>query len=186
MLDDNKDLFLEQCGEMEQKLLIMYLIDRMEIPLSYNHISEFVLDTGYMEYLELMKCLFDMEEMGYLDKTTEGNSSRYEVTSTGIEALEMFAKRIPQVVKGKINQYILDNKRVIKKDYEVLANYFEEHNSDGSLDFIVKCGTYENDTMLMELNVSVVSKEQAKLICKNWKKNASAYYASIIKDITAQ
>ncbi len=184
MSEDKKEVSVDEYGEVEQKLLILYLIDSMEIPLSYNQISEFILEVGYMDYITLITCLANMEEADYLDKTVEGTSSRYDITETGKEALEFFGKRIPSSVKNRIKQYIVENKNYIKRDYEIIANYFEEVLEDGRFEYIVKCGTYENDTMLMELNISVVSKEQAKLICNNWKKNVSSIYTNIIKEIT--
>lgn len=184
MSEDKKEVFIDEYGEVERKLLILYLIDAMEIPLSYNQISEFILDVGYMDYITLITCLSDMEESEYLEKTIEGTSSRYDVTDIGKEALEFFGKRIPISAKNRIKQYIVENKNYIKRDYEIIANYFEEVLDDGSYEYIVKCGTYENDTMLMELNISVVSKEQAKLICNNWRKNVSSIYTNIIKEIT--
>ncbi len=184
MSDIEKDIVLDEYGEVEQKLLILYLIDSMEIPLSYNQISDFILDVGYMDYITLITCLTSMEEANYLEKTKEGTSDRYSITEIGKEALELFGKRIPVAVKNRIKQYIVDNKNYIKRDYEIIANYFEEVLEDGRFEYIVKCGTYENDTMLMELNISVVSKEQAKLICSNWKKNVSSIYNNIIKEIT--
>ncbi len=184
MSENKKEVFLDEYGEVEQKLLILYLIDAMEIPLSYNQISDFILDVGYMDYITLITCLADMEEADYLEKTTEGTSNRYDIKEKGKEALEFFGKRIPIAIKNRIKQYIVENKNYIKRDYEIIANYFEEVVEDGRFEYIVKCGTYENDTMLMELNISVVSKEQAKLICNNWKKNVGAIYTNIIKEIT--
>lgn len=183
-MNDDKKVLLDEYGEVEHKLLILYLIESMEIPLSYNQISDFILDVGYMDYITLITCLADMEEADYLDKTTEGTSNRYTVTRNGTEALELFGKRIPISIKNRIKQYIVENKNYIKKDYEIIANYFEEVLDDGTFEYIVKCGTYENDTMLMELNISVVSKDQAKLICNNWKNNVSTIYTNIIKEIT--
>ncbi len=184
MSEDKKEVFVDEYGEVEQKLLILYLIDSMEIPLSYNQISEFILEVGYMDYITLITCLGNMEEADYLNKTVEGTSNRYDITETGKEALEFFGKRIPVAVKNRIKQYIIENKNYIRRDYEIIANYFEEALDDGRYEYIVKCGTYENDTMLMELNISVVSKEQAKLICNNWKNNVSSIYTNIIKEIT--
>lgn len=183
-MDNENEISLDEYGEIEQKLLIMYLIESTEIPLSYNQISDFILDVGYMDYVTLITCLSDMEEANYLNTIIEGTSHRYTITQNGTEALELFGKRIPVAVKNRIKQYIIDNKNYIKKDYENIANYFEEVLDDGSVEYIVKCGTYENDTMLMELNISVVSKDQAKLICNNWKNNISSIYTNIIKEIT--
>lgn len=184
MIDNKDEIFLDEYGEVEQKLIIMYLIDAAGIPLLYNEISDFILEVGYMDYVTLITCLADMEETNYLTKTLEGTTNRYAVTKIGIEALELFGERIPDAVKYRINQYISENKHNIKNDYEVFATISEKVLNDGSTDYIVKCGAYDNDAMLMELNVSVVSKDLAKLVLNNWKNNMATIYKTIFEEIT--
>ena len=46
-------------------------------------------------------------------------------------------------------------------------------------DFLVKCGLHDdNEQYLLEISVSVVSKQQALAICRNWRKNVSHLYGS--------
>jgi len=69
-------------------------------------------------------------------------------------------------VKNRINKYVAENRQQVMKGFETTANHFYDNDSG---EFIVKCGVYDFDTLLMELNLSVVNKEQALLICNNWK-----------------
>ena len=162
---------------IENKLLILYLIDKMDIPLSDRQIAEFVLPFGFMSDFDLSRNLAEMTQNGFLDKSLDINVIRYSILGKGGEALEFFEKRLPPETRGKINQYVIDNRRTIKKDYEINANYFYDHTYD---EYIVKCAFYEDERMLMELNVSVVSNEQAKNICANWKENAAKIFKDII------
>ncbi|MDR1689917.1 MAG: DUF4364 family protein [Clostridiales bacterium] len=168
---------------IEGKLLLLYLIDQMDIPLSNNQISQFALNEDYMDYFILQQNLTEMTESGFLDKYQDNNTTRYTILDKGIEILDFFQKRIPTDIRNKINQYVLENRKTIKKDYEVTANYFYDHTNN---EFIVKCGVYEDETMLMELNISVVSKEQAKTICANWKKNVKTLYGDTLASLLAK
>ena len=38
----------------------------------------------------------------------------------------------------------------------------------------------------MEVSVSVVSKEQAQQICRNWRKNVNRYYRTILTSLAAE
>jgi hypothetical protein len=48
---------------------------------------------------------------------------------------------------------------------------------------MVYCKVKENDITLINLQVSVASREQAKKICDNWKKNAQNLYGSILSSL---
>jgi len=72
---------------------------------------------------------------------------------------------------------VKENSKRIRAEYAVTANYFPEFNGD----FLVKCGLCDDDgAPLMELSVSVVSKQQAQQICRNWRKNVSHLYGSFL------
>lgn len=180
MSETGKNTMIEEYDEAENKLLLLYLIDKMDIPLSNTQISQFALEENYMNYFTLQQSLSEMVESGYLDKTQDNNNTRYTATDEGITTLEYFEKHIPIDIRNKINQYVLDNRSTIKKDFEITANYFYDHPNN---EFIVKCGIYEDDSMLMEINVSVVNRNQAKLICNNWKQNVNKLYGSILSEL---
>ncbi len=170
----------ETYAQVEHKLLLMYFIDKMDLPLTNAQISQFALEENFMNYFGLQQVLAEMVSSGYLDKSQDNNTSRYVMTEEGLVTLEYFERHIPTDVRNRINKYVADNHRAVKKDFEITANYFYDH---GNNDFIVKCGIYEDETMLMEINVSVVSREQAKLICNKWKKDVNSLYGNIIAQL---
>lgn len=176
----NKETNINEYGQVENKLLLLYLIDKMDIPLSNSQISQFALEENYMNYFSLQQSLSEMVQVNYLDTAQENNTTRYTITDQGLLSLEYFEKHIPIAIRNKINNYVLENRRNLKKDYEITANYFYDHNNN---EFVVKCGVYENSTTLMEINVSVVSRDQAKLIAKNWKSNVNLLYSNVLEQL---
>ena len=168
--------------EVEKKLLLLYLLDRMDLPLSNAQISEFSLEQNYMDYFLLQQSLSEMVESGYLEKSSDGNHTFYAITDEGLTTLDYFEKHIPLSVRNHINQYVVKHKNIVKRDYEVTANYFYDH---GRNEFIIKCGVYEDEAMLMEINLSVVNRDQAKLVCKNWKARVANIYSNIISELAA-
>jgi hypothetical protein len=62
----------------------------------------------------------------------------------------------------------------------VTATYFLDSETN---EYIVKCGVYEDKRILMEINVSVVSRDQAKLIQNNWKSHVSEIYMNILNEM---
>ncbi|MDR1642257.1 MAG: DUF4364 family protein [Clostridiales bacterium] len=165
---------------VEDKLVILYLLDKMDLPLSRSQITDFAREGEYMEYYALQQTLADMVDSKYLDKASDNNNTRYSITEEGVTTLSYFKNRIPKAVREKINTYVNAHFDSVKRDYEVTSSYFA--NSETG-EFIVKCGVYEDKCALMEINVSVVSKEQAKLIQANWKAHVSELYMKILTEL---
>ncbi|MCL2016680.1 MAG: DUF4364 family protein [Defluviitaleaceae bacterium] len=162
----------------ETKLTILYLIDRMDLPLSRSQITDCVLQAELMDYYTLQQSLSEMAEGGYLDAVTDSNTTRYTLTDDGIKMLEYFEKRIPPSVRNKINHYIKNNLKDIKRTFENTATFFPNTKNN---EFIVKCGVYEESRVLMELSISVDTREQARTIQNNWKNSAKTLYGDIIQ-----
>ncbi len=165
----------------ENKLILLYLIDKMDIPLSNSQISQFALEEDYMNYFSIQQCLAEMVDSKFLETTQENNNTRYTINDNGLQTLDYFENNIPLQIRNRINNYVKENRKILKRDYEITANYFYDHKTN---EYIVKCGVYEDDVTLMELNVSVVSKDQAKIISNNWKNNVSNLYSNILGHLT--
>ena len=75
-----------------------------------------------------------------------------------------------------INLYILYT-------YIVYKYHFYDKNSN---EYIIKCGIYEDEMTLMELTLSVVSREEANLICKNWRDNVNNLYGDILNKLIGE
>lgn len=160
----------------EDKLIILYLVEKMGIALSNSEICQFLLEKNYINYFNAQQYLSELVESGFLDQQKENNTTRYSLTDEGTEVLSIFIKHISPAAKNDIISYVHENGKRIKAEYEVTANYFLELNNEYS----VKCGIYDSEGVcLMEINVSVPSKEQARLMCSNWKKNVNKLYGSI-------
>ena len=165
---------------VENKLLILYLIDKMDLPLSRSQITEFANECDYMDYYTLQQTLAEMVEDKYLEKTQENNNTRFSISDEGLTALEYFEKHIPGATRARINKYVHDNFNSVKKDYEITANYFLDNETN---EYIVKCGVYDDEKILMEINISVVSRDQAKLILNNWKTRVNVMYMNILRQL---
>ncbi|MDL2248907.1 DUF4364 family protein, partial [Tyzzerella sp. OttesenSCG-928-J15] len=167
-------------AQVENKLILLYLIEKMDIPISTSQISQFVLGESMIGYFDLQQCLSEMVDDNYVEATQENNNTRYSITDTGLTTLDYFEKRIPVYIRNKINKHVLENRKYIKRDYETTANYFKDIHTG---DYTVKCGIYEDDAMLMEINLTVVSREHARGICENWRNNVTQLYGNILGNL---
>ena len=161
----------------DNKLMILYLLDKMDMPMTNAQITDFFVSENLLTYFDLQQLLAKMVDDNYLEKYVDNNTASYNVTDHGAQTLELLEKRIMQPARSKINIFISENRRLIKKAYEITSNYFYDHQTG---EFIVKCGAYDGDTTLMEIAMSVVTREQAKLICRNWKANVNRLYGKFL------
>ena len=166
--------------KFEDKLMLLYLIDKMDLPLSSNQITLFAVADNQMELFLVQQYLAEMAQSGYLEKFQDSSATRYSITEEGMNALEFFEKQIPQETRAAINDYVIKNRKVAKKDYNVVASQIFDFSIN---EYLIRCGVYENDSMLMEVNLYVVSKEQAQFICNNWKENIQHLYANILSQL---
>jgi DNA-binding PadR family transcriptional regulator len=172
---------------VENKLIVLYLLNRMVLPMSRGQIAEMVLSGDFMDFFTLQQALSEMVDIGYLDASQENaadnNTTRYTLTEEGTNTLEFFERRITFSTRQAIIRYANENRQKIQKDYEKTATYFPDENND---EFRVKCGVYEDKRALLELFISVDTREQAKFIQSNWQRNASVLYGRIIDALTTQ
>lgn len=165
---------------VESKLLLLYLIDKVNLPISTSQISQFMLEEGILNFFELQQSLSELVESKYVDMTKENNNTRYTITDLGLASLKYFEKRIPLYIRNKISAYVCENREQIKRGYETTANYFKDIQTG---EYTVKCGIYEDDYLLMEVNITVVGRKQAKDICENWKNNTSLVYDKVLSGL---
>ncbi len=161
----------------QNKLIILHLVQKMGISLSNSEICQFLLNNEYMDYFSAQQYLAELVDANWLEKTKEHNNTRYVITDDGEDVISYFKKYINDNVKDEIALYVKENSKRIRDEYAVTANYFPEHSGD----YLVKCGLCDDSGMtLMQINVSVVSKQQAQQICKNWRKNVNHLYGTFL------
>ena len=158
------------------KLLILYILDKINMDLTNSQITQVVLETEMMNYFSLQQFLSQLMESKFLTTYKESHREYYSLTQKGLEILEYFLSRISEDVTKKIDEYISLNKKSLLSDTEVKSSFIQQNDNE----FIVNLRVIENQSNLIDLNLNVSSEKQAQKICNNWKRNASYMYAEII------
>ncbi len=166
----------------ENKLIILYLVQKMGISLTNSEICQFLLTKEYIDYFTAQEYLAELVDALWLEKMKEHNHTRYVLTEDGEDVINYFENHIPGSIKEEITEYANENNKRIRAEYAVTAHYFPESNGD----FLVKCGLCDdNGSVLMEISAAVVSREQAQQVCKNWRKNVSTLYGSFLTTLVS-
>lgn len=170
MFEDNSDELLKS------KLLILYIMNRVDIPMLNNDITQFVLEHNYMNYFLIQQFLGELVNSKFIEITTKEGSEYYELTKAGRDSLAFFEDRIPEEIKNSIDETYQEKKRQIVLKSQIIANYFKKSESE----YIVILKVVEKDSVIFSLTLDVPSPQQAQMICDNWKDNSSDVFKDIM------
>lgn len=159
------------------KLIVLYLLSRVKMPLSLSQMTQVILEKGYTDYFSLQQYLTELERSKFITISRQSNSSYYEISDKGEQTLDFFASRIPEFIVQELNQFIDNNWRKFKSELDIHADYTPNKTNE----YIVNCKVTENDSILIDLNLTVGSKKQALEMCNKWRSEATELYGEILQ-----
>lgn len=159
--------------EMELKILILYVIRRVSVPVPRNELTDLVLlcDDG-IGYFEFTECLFDLIKTGHV-REEEGS---YLLTQKGLENGEATEKSIPYSVRIRAEKACATVKQLLERDSMIHATH-ELRQLGG---FTVKLTMGDGMGDLIDLELLCGDADQAKKIESNFRKHAEKLYGKII------
>lgn len=161
------------------KLSILFYAQALNIPLNNEQITEFFIKKLLINYFDLQQMLAELVETQHLSYM-EGRQSRYyTLTSKGREALEFFRSRIDINTRQTILEYADANRDRMRKESQLTADYKRLDNQE----YEVMLRVMEGEMILMEMKLNVISSEQAKTICSNWRKKAPEVYKKVMESL---
>lgn len=159
------------------KLIVLYLLSKVKMPLTLSQITQIILERGYTDYFSMQQYLNQLVESALIIKSADSNISHFEISPKGLQTLDFFSTRVPLSIRKELDQFIENNWRQLRSELDVFAEYmpYKEH------EYIVHCKVTENDSPLIDIHLNVVSKKQAIELCENWKQNSSTLYSQLIQ-----
>lgn len=166
----------------QNKVLILYILDTIEKPVTNDALLELVLSIQEINYFYFQQFLLDLLENKYITQYQEDEHSGilYSLTKSGKEALELTKDMIPGILKLKIDNTIKGELGEIEEEVSIVSEFAPGNKND----FIVTCKVVENNRTIFEVSTSAASREQAKYISDNWKENAIDIYPKMIDLLT--
>ena len=111
------------------KLIVLYMLDRVDFPLSTSQISEFVLDKGYTTYFKLQQALSELMDAGLIRDESTHNRTLYHLTEDGSSTIDYFKNNISQDIQKDVNEYLKEKKYDLKNEKQtLLSNSFVSHS----------------------------------------------------------
>ncbi|MCR5836426.1 MAG: DUF4364 family protein [Lachnospiraceae bacterium] len=161
------------------KLIILYMLNKVNFPLTNTQISDFFLENDYTNYFSLQQSINDLDSKGFIFSDTIRNASYYHLTSEGRQTIEYFENKIPNRIIDDIDVFLMRNKYELRNEVGTLSDYYRSSNGE----YIVHCQVKESNTILIELNLSVPTKEAASFMCSRWKDASAEIYKYTINNL---
>lgn len=161
----------------ENKLLVLYVIKSLRQPISKTQLTEIILENNFINYFTLQQYISELDTAEFVEYIEKNNKILITITNKGENVLSIFNDRISPIKRDIIDNYISKTIDNIKKELTIHSDYTIEKNNS----FVVDLKALEDETLLIDLKISVPTKKQATSLCNRWKENPSDIYTKIVQ-----
>lgn len=161
------------------KLIVLYMLDRVTFPLTTAQISDFILGKEYTNFLTLQQVISELADTGLIVTRSDNSRTHLTITTEGTETLHFFENRISPAIKTEIHAFFQEKEYALRDEVSVQSDYYKATSGEYEAHLIAK----ERDVNLVDLTISVPSKELAASICDNWLEKNQIIYQYLIEQL---
>ncbi len=161
------------------KLIVLYMLDRVNFPLTKAQVGDFILEKEYTNFLTLQQVISELIETDLISAESIRNRTHLAITKEGQETLSFFENRISDAIKADIKTFFKENELELRNEVSVLADYYKSTSGEYEAHLIAK----DRNIRLVEITLSVPVEETAASICDNWQKKNQEIYQHLIQEL---
>lgn len=158
------------------KLIILYMLDKVDFPLTNSQISEFILNEGYTNYFTVQQTISELVDSGFIHEESTHNRTFYHLNEEGAQTLKFFKNDISTAIQNDIDNFVAHKKYELRNEVSVKSDYYPNSNGD----FSVRCQVLEQGSSLIDLTITAPTEAEAKTMSNNWAKKNQEIYAAIM------
>lgn len=161
------------------KLIVLYMLERVDFPLTNAQVCDYILGKGYTNYFTLQKAISELIDADMIKPRSIRNRTHLELTVDGRQTLEFFKNRLSSQIRNDIDAYFKENSFELKNDVSIVSNYYKSTSGEYEANLIVK----EKNINLVNLTLSVPTEEIAASICDKWERESQEVYKFIVEKL---
>lgn len=161
------------------KLIVLFLLDKVDFPLTNAQISNIILEKEYTNYFNIQQSISELVEAEFVIVETVGHSSLYQITSSGRETLSFFEHMVSPAIQADILDYLEKNEYSLRDEVSTLSEYYEAKKGE----YTTRLRVLEKGDPIIDLSISVPTQEDAERICNNWRSQSQKVYAYILSTL---
>ena len=164
---------------MLYKLIILYILDRVDFPMSNAQLTNFITERGYTTYFNVQQVVNELEEDSYISKETTRSQTLYRITDAGRETLNFFYKKISKEIRDDIDIFLSQEKYALREEVSSPADFYEKAPGE----YVCELKILERDSFLIDIKLSVPSLSNAETVCGRWKQKNADIYAYVLNTL---
>lgn len=170
---------------VENKLTMLFAIDKMEIPLTEDSILDIcsIKNDWIDNYMICKTIIHDLVDSNLLYKISSETDTKelFALSYEGRECLSHLYRRLSLDKREKISAYLQANKLSVKSAQEYNSNY--RKNADGSYNVELKIYEPQSTTPMFNLVVKAPTRQSAIEAAHKWRTSAPAIYEWIYEKL---
>ena len=163
-------------GLAENKVLILYLLNKLQDGIKSDNLYKIVSSANNMNYFYFQELLTDLIESNFVGSFTKDEDTIIKITSDGQNALSLTKSLLPGILKLKADTVFKEELSNIAEQSSIITEYIPKSENN----YTVKCKIVEKNEIIFEISTFAGSRDRAKQISDNWKNNANEIYPKII------
>ena len=164
---------------MLYKLIVLYMLKRVDFPLTKAQISDFILGKEYTNFLTLQQVIGELTEAGLITAQSIRNRTHLSITKEVREMLKFFENQIGDSIKADIDDFFKENEIDLRNEVSILSDYYKSTSGEYEAHLTAK----EKGVNLVDITISVPSEETASSICDNWQRKNQDIYQYLIAQL---
>lgn len=152
------------------------MLDKSGFPLTNTQISNFFLEQEYTDYFRVQEVIGNLTDADLIRSESTHSNTQYTLTAAGKETLGFFKDKISEGIESDVKIFFEKNKLDFRQENSILADYYKTTNQN----YAVRCQVRSDANPLIDLTLTVRTKEQAEAICVNWKNQNEDVYAYLM------
>ena len=161
------------------KLIVLYMLTRVDFPLTKAQVGDFILGKEYTNFLTLQQAIGELIDAGLVTAQSIRNRTHLTITGEGRETLRFFQNQINDSIKSDIDDFFRENEIELRNEVSILADYYKSTSGEYEAHLVAK----EKNIDLVNITISVPSEETAVTICDNWQKKNQDIYQYLISQL---
>ena len=161
------------------KLIVLYMLGQVDFPLTKSQIGDFILEKEYTNYLTLQQAISELTDAGLITAQTIRNRTHLSITKEGRESLRFFGSQLNSGIKEDVAEFLQKNEIQIRNEVSILSDYYKSITGEYEAHLTAK----DKEVNLVDITISVPSRETAAAICENWQHKNQDIYQYLISQL---
>ena len=161
------------------KLIILYMLNRVDFPLTKAQVGDFVLEKEYTNFITLQQAIGELLDAGLVKAESIRNRTHLSITEDGQNTLEFFGNRIGEGIREDIDEFLNKNEMELRNEVSILSDYYKSTSGEYNAHLCAK----DKDVVILDITLSVPVEETAVDICDNWQRKNQDIYRYLIDQL---